>query len=278
MSYKSGQQRMISISHPINIKFCISLHPNPNLRDPPIFRIVTHSIQLKNQQKFLWLWLAHLLHETHQCTKDPAQESPQSRLSGCNISTTDAELDHCSLRAWLWFHCVWHSIKYQPTTSEHHVKRWNKIASWNILTQPSYQYVHGGKWTALEERRLKLSMHYHLKIHACTDIQAHPDQHEVDPIKRNLCLHKPNWRGGMSQHPSPPFGLKVVEAMTSTEINVELAYPLRALSFPYGTHKYDPKRHSLIERVIKCMITSSGQIRQVSRCPRTTWWSLHWWI
>ena len=57
-----------------------------------------------------------------------------------------------------------------------------------------------------------------------------------------------------------PIGLKVEEAMTSTEINAELVWPLRTPNFPPGTHDYDPKRHDLIEGVSKCMI--SGQEAQ----------------
>ena len=49
--------------------------------------------------------------------------------------------------------------------------------------------------------------------------------------------------------------LKVEEAMTSAEINAELVCPLRTPNFPPGTHDYDPKRHDLIERVSKCMIS-----------------------
>ena len=43
--------------------------------------------------------------------------------------------------------------------------------------------------------------------------------------------------------------------MTSAEIDAEMVCPLKIPSFPPGTHEYDPKRHSLIEGVSKCMIT-----------------------
>ena len=52
-----------------------------------------------------------------------------------------------------------------------------------------------------------------------------------------------------------PIGLKVEAAMASAEIKVKLVCPLTTPSFPPGTHDYDPKRHSLIEGVSKCMIT-----------------------
>ena len=59
----------------------------------------------------------------------------------------------------------------------------------------------------------------------------------------------------MTRTPTPPIGLKVEEAMTSAEINAEFVCPLRTPNFPPGTREYDPKRHDLIEGVIKCMIS-----------------------
>ena len=59
----------------------------------------------------------------------------------------------------------------------------------------------------------------------------------------------------MTRPPVQPIGLKV-EAMTIAEIDVEMVCPLKTSSFPPGTHWYDPKIHSLIEGVSKCMITN----------------------
>ena len=55
--------------------------------------------------------------------------------------------------------------------------------------------------------------------------------------------------------PAKPIGLQVEEAMTSAEIDIETVCPLKTPTFPPGTHEYDPKKHSLIEGVSKCMIT-----------------------
>ena len=57
----------------------------------------------------------------------------------------------------------------------------------------------------------------------------------------------------MTRPPAPAIGLKVEAAMASAEINAELVCPLGTLSFPPGTHDYDPKRHDLIEGVSKSM-------------------------
>ena len=107
----------------------------------------------------------------------------------------------------------------------------------------------------LEERRLKLSMHYYLKTRACTDNPAHHALHEFDPTIRDLYLTRPNGRGGMTRPSTQPIVLKREEAIASAEIDVELVCPSRTLSVPPGTHEYDPKKHNLIEGVSKCMIT-----------------------
>ena len=103
-------------------------------------------------------------------------------------------------------------------------------------------------------------MHYYVKTRVCIDNPAHHALYEFDQTTRDLYAPRPNGRGGMTRPPAPPIGLKVEEAMTSAEINAELVCPLRTPNFPPGTHDYDPKRHDLIEGVIKCMI--SGQEAQ----------------
>ena len=92
----------------------------------------------------------------------------------------------------------------------------------------------------LEERRLKLSMHYYLKTSACIDNPAHHDLHEFDRTTRDLYAPKSNWRGRMTR---------------PAEINAESVCSLGTPSFPPGTHDYDPTIHNLIEGVSKCMIS-----------------------
>ena len=77
----------------------------------------------------------------------------------------------------------------------------------------------------LEERRLKLSMHYYVKTRACVDNPAHHALHEFDQTTRDLYAPRSNGRGGMTRPPAPPIAFKVEEAMTSTEINAELVCP-----------------------------------------------------
>ena len=55
----------------------------------------------------------------------------------------------------------------------------------------------------LEERRLKLSMHYYLKTRACIDSPAHHTLHEFDQTNRDLFAPRPNGRWGMTRPPGP---------------------------------------------------------------------------
>ena len=107
---------------------------------------------------------------------------------------------------------------------------------------------------------LTASACYYVKTRACIDNPAHHALHKFDRTTRDVYAPRPNGRGGMTRPPSPPIGLKVEEAMTSAEINAELACPLRTPNFPPGTHDYDPRRHDLIEGISKCKI--SGQEAQ----------------
>ena len=98
-------------------------------------------------------------------------------------------------------------------------------------------------------------MNYYLKTRACTDNLAHHALYEFDPNTRDLSFPRPNRKGGMTRPLAKPIGLKVEEAMTSAKIDIATVCPLKTPTFPPGTHQYDPKRHSLIEGVSKCMIT-----------------------
>ena len=135
-----------------------------------------------------------------------------------------------------------------------------RLAQGTFCTIPVSSLYTEANEAPLEERRLKLSMHYYVKIRACIDNPAHHALHEFDRTTRNLYAPRPNGRGGMTRPLAPPIGLKVEEAMTYAEINAELVCPLSTPNFPPGTHDYVPKRHDLIEGVSKCMI--SGQEAQ----------------
>ena len=93
----------------------------------------------------------------------------------------------------------------------------------------------------LEERRLKLSTNYYLKNRAFTDDPAHHALHKFDPTTRDRYLARPNGKGGMTRPPAKPIGLKVEEAMTTAEIDLETFCPLKTPTLPPGTQEYNSK-------------------------------------
>ena len=135
-----------------------------------------------------------------------------------------------------------------------------RLALGAFYTNPVSSLYTEANEAPLEERRLKLCMHYYVKTRARIDNPAHHALPEFKRTIRDLYAPRPNGRAGMTRPPVPPIGLKVEEAMTSAEINAELICPLRTPDFPPGTHAYDPKRHNLIKGVSKCML--SGQEAQ----------------
>ena len=236
--------------------------PQSKVQRPPNMRIGNTPLPVEESTKFLGLWWdSHLSFKKHISVLKTVQGGSQPHVSGYSLEvgrgqrhTSDAVPSHCTLQAGLWLHCVWHSIEHQSTTTGQHPQHWIKTGIGSVLHQPSLQPYTEANEAPLEERHLKLSMHYYLKTRAFIDNPAHHALHEFDGTTREQYVPKPNGRGGMTRPPAYPIGLKVEAAMASAEIKVESVCPLITPSFPPGTH-YDPKRHSLIEGVSKCMIT-----------------------
>ena len=105
-----------------------------------------------------------------------------------------------------------------------------RLALGAFCTSPLSSVYTEANEAPLEERRLKLSMHYYLKYRACIDNPEHA-LHEFDQITRDLYIHRQNGRRGMTRPLTPPVGLKVETAMTSAAINSELVCPLRTPSW-----------------------------------------------
>ena len=153
MPYRNGQQGTVSGLLPINVKLCISLHPETKPRDPQN-QDQWHTPASWGINKIPWavVGFAPLLQGAHQCAKCSVQRGSQSHPSGCTLEvgrgqrhTADAVPDHCSLQARLWMHCVWHSIPYQFTTTWQHPQYWTKTGTRSTLHQPNLQYVHRGQ-------------------------------------------------------------------------------------------------------------------------------------
>ena len=102
-----------------------------------------------------------------------------------------------------------------------------------FCTSPLSRRSTEANYTPLEERWLKLAMHYYLKTRAGDDNPAHHALHEFDWTTSDLYPRGPNRRRGMTRPPTPAVGHKVEADMASTE----LVYPLRHLK---GWYVYYP--------------------------------------
>ena len=120
-------------------------------------------------------------------------------------------------------HCVWDSIKFQPTTTGQHLQHWIKISIWSPLHQPSLQYLHGGQRNSFDGTSVE-AVHALLSENSCLLRQPgtwcptwiYPSHREVwpDPWPNPLPLYdtevsawntwirskqtQPHWRTGRS--------------------------------------------------------------------------------
>ena len=266
MPYRNGRQRMASGLQPTSAKSYISLHHGVGFRDPPIVRIGNTRLPVEESKIFLELWWdSHLSFKKHisvlktQCKEALNLIRVVVHLKWGGDRDTLLILYRAIVRSKFDYGCIVYG-----TASNTNLRQLDSIHNSGLrlalgafCTSPVSSLCTEANEAPLEERRLKLSMHYYVKTRACIDNPAHHALHEFDRTTRGLHAPRPNGRGGMTRPPAPPIGFKVEEAMTSAEINAELVCPLMTPNFPPGTHDYDPKRHDLIEGVSKCII--SGQ-------------------
>ena len=240
-----------------------SLHPGLGLRDPPLWGLETHFCRWRSPQSSLGCGGTRTSHlrSTSVCWRHSAR-----RLSTSSEWSLTWNGEGTETHSW----CCTVPLFVQSLTmvalcmAQHQTPTYDNWTAFMTLdwdwhwehSAPAQcpAYTQEANEAPLEERRLKLSMHYYVKTRAGTDNPAHHALHEFDWTTRDLYAPRLNGRGGMARPPDPPICLKVEEAMTSAEINAELVCPLRTPKFPPGTHDYDPKRHDLIEGASKCMI------------------------
>ena len=238
--------------------------PRHKAARPPTITIGDTLLPVEESTKFLGLWWdSHLSFKKHiSVLKTLCKEALNlirvvAHLKWGGDRDTLLMLYRTIVRSKLDYGCIVYgtasSANLRQLDSIHNAGL--RLALGAFCTSPVSSMYTETNETPLEERRLKLSMHYYLKTRACTDNPAHYALHEFDPTTRDLYLSKPNGKGGMTRPPTQPVGLKVEEALTSAEIDAEMVCPLKMPNFPPGTHEYDPERHSLIEGVSKFMIT-----------------------
>ena len=231
---------------------------------PPTIRISDTLLPVEESTKLLGLWWdSHLSFNEHisalktQCKEALNLIRVVAHLKLGGSRDTLLMLYRTVVRSKLDYGCIVYgtasNTNLRQLDSIHNAGL--RLALGAFCTSPVSSMYTEANEAPLEERRLKLSMNYYLKTRACTDNPAHHALHEFDPTTGDLYLPTPNGKGGMTRPPAKPIGLKVEEAMTSAEIDIETVCPLKTPTFPPGTHEYDPKRHILIEGVSKCMIT-----------------------
>ena len=172
---------MVSGVPPTSVKSYISLHPGLGLRDPPLWGLET-LLPVEESTKFLGLWWdSHLSFKKHisalktQCKEALNLTRVVAHLKwGGDRDTLDAVPCHCSFQVRPWLHCVWHSIKHQPSTTGQHPLLWTETGIGSILHQPSVLPVHRGQWSSFGGTSVKA-------VHAL--------------LCENLCLH---WQSGTS--------------------------------------------------------------------------------
>ena len=243
--------------------------PRSRAQRPPIVRIGDTFLPVEESTKFLGLWWdSRLSFKKHisvlktQCKEALNLIRVVAHLKWGGDRDTLLMLYRAIVRSKFDYGCIVYgtasNTSLRQLDSIHNSGL--RLALGAFCTSPVSSLYTEANEAPLEERRLKLSMHYYVKTRACIENPAHHALHEFDQTTRDLYAPRPNGRGGMTRPPAPPIGLKIEEAMTSAEINAELVCPLRTPNFPPGMHDYDPKIHDLIEGVSKCMI--SGQEAQ----------------
>ena len=132
-----------------------------------------------------------------------------------------------------------------------------RLALGAFCTSPVWSLYAEANEPPLEERRLKLSMHYFFKICAMPDNPAYLAMDKFDRSTKQLYKVRPNGRGGMIRPPTAPVGLRMKAAMKEADIDTSKISPLDIPDLPPGTHAFDPESDNLIEGVTKVEISSS---------------------
>ena len=209
--------------------------PRHKATRPPTITIGDTLLPVEESTKFLGLWWdSHLSSKKHisvlktQCKEALNLIRVVAHLKWGGDRDTLLMLYRTIVRSKLDYGCIVYgtasSANLRQLDSIHDAGL--RLALGAFCTSPVSSMYTEANETPLEERRLKLSMHYYLKTRACTDNPAHYALHEFDPTTRNLYLSKPNGKGGMTRPPTQPVGLKLEEALTSAEIDAEMVCPL----------------------------------------------------
>ena len=183
--------------------------PRSRAQRPPIGRIGNTFLPVEEYTKFLGLgWDSHLSFKKHiSVLKTQYKEALNlirvvAHLKWGGDRDTLLMLYRAIVRSKFDYGCIVYgtasSANLRQLDSMHNSGLRPALGA--FCTGPVSSLYTEGNEAPLEERRLKLSMHYYVKTRACIDNPAHHALHEFDRTTRDLYA---NGRGGMTRPPAP---------------------------------------------------------------------------
>ena len=184
---------------------------------PPIVRIGNTLLPVGESTNFLGLWWdSHFSFKKHtNVLKTQFKEALNlirvvAHLKWVGDRDTLLMLHHAIVRSKFDYGCVVYNTA--PNTNLRQLDSIHisglRLALGAFCTSPVSSLYTEANEAPLEERRLKLSMHYYVKIRACIDNPAHHALHEFDRTTRDFHAPRPNGKGGMTRPPALPLDSK----------------------------------------------------------------------
>ena len=197
MPYRNGRQGMVSGLQPTSAKSCISLHPDPELRAAPPLWGLEHT-----SAKFLGLWWdSHISFKKHiSVLKTQCKDALNLNRMVAHLNL-GGDRDTLLLLYWAIFHSkVYYGCIVYGSASNTDLRQLDTIHNSGLRLAlgafctsrvPSlYTEANGAP---LQERRLKLSMHYYLKARACINNPAHHALYEFDRTTKRFICSQAKW-------------------------------------------------------------------------------------
>ena len=196
MPYRNGRQGMASGLQPTSAKSYISLHHDLGLRDPTLWGLETHFCQWRSPRNSLGCGGTRTSHlrSTTVCWRHSARRlstSSEWSLTWNGEGTDTLLMLYCAIiRAKFDYGCIVYrtasNTNLRQLDSVHNSGP--RLALGAFCTSPVSSLYTEATEAPLEERRLKLSMHYYMKTSAFIDSPAHHALHEFDRTTRDLYL------------------------------------------------------------------------------------------
>ena len=182
--------------------------PRSRVQRPPIVRIGNTFLPVEESTNFLGLWWdSHLSFKKHICVlKTKCKEALNlirvvAHLKWGGDINTLWMLYRAIVRSKFDYGCIVYGTA-SNTNLQHLDSIHNsglRLALGAFCTSPVSSLYTEANEAPLEERRLKLSMHYYVKTRACIDNPAHHALHEFNRTTRVLYAPRPNGRGGKTR-------------------------------------------------------------------------------